>query len=188
MSTKPTKNKASKKRNKRDKLAEKARWTFANGTTRGITDTANAYRTDLHLTEQEEQILTLIGAYLYRLRLQDWKECKKNAGTGLTDRQKSISKACGARYAYAICQLNNQQYQLQKRNIVAEIKILEKEQKIFDEREEKPQNGSKIILISLPMTGRSQRRRTTTHWVIVISTDATGTRNASRGYGTAGTM
>ena len=137
MSTKPTKKKASKKRNKRDKLAEKARWTFANGTTRGITDTANAYRTDLHLTEQEEQTLTLIGEYLYRLRLQDWKECKKNAGTGLTDRQKSISKACGARYAYAICQLNNQQYQLQKRNIVAEIKILEKEQKIFDEREEK---------------------------------------------------
>ena len=139
MSTKPTKKKkkASKKRNKRDRLAERASWTFANGTTRGITATANAYRTDLHLTEQEEQALTLIGEYLYKLRLQDWKACKENRGSNLADRQKSISKACGARYAYAICQLNNQQYQLQKRNIADEIKFLEKEQKIFDEREEK---------------------------------------------------
>ena len=46
-------------------------------------------------------------------------------------------KECGDRYAYTICQLNNQQYQLQKRNVAAEIKLLEKEQKIFDEREEK---------------------------------------------------
>ena len=139
MSTKPTKQKkkAPKKRDKRDKLAEKASWTFTSGTTRGIAATANTYRTDLHLTEQEEQALTLIGEYLYKLRLQDWQACKENAGTGLTDRQKSISKACGARYAYAICQLNNQQYQLQKRNIADEIKFLEKEQKIFDEREEK---------------------------------------------------
>lgn len=139
MSTKPMKQKkkAPKKRNKRDKLAEKASWTFANGTTRGITDTINAYRTNLHLTEQEEQVLTLIGEYLYKLRLQDWQECKKNAGTSLTDREKAISKACGIRYAYTICQLNNQQYQLQKRNIAAEIKLLEKEQKIFNEREEK---------------------------------------------------
>ena len=138
MSTKPTKQKkASKKRNKRDKLAEKASWTFANGTTRGIPATANAYRTDLYLTAQEEEVLTLIGEYLYKLRLQDWQECKKHKGTGITDRKKAISKACGTRYAYAICQLNNQQYQQQKRNIVAEIKLLEKEQKIFDEREEK---------------------------------------------------
>ena len=139
MSTKPTKQKkkASKKRNKRDKLAEKASWTFTNGTTRGIAATANAYRADLYLTEREEQALTLIGEYLYKLRLQDWQACKKHAGTGLTERKKAISKACGVRYAYAICQLNNQQYQLQKRNITAEIKLLEKEQKIFDEREEK---------------------------------------------------
>ena len=139
MSTKPTKQKkkAPKKRNKRDKLSEKASWTFANGTTRGITDTANAYRTDLHLTEQEERVITLIGEYLYKLRLQDWKACKENKGTDLTGRQKAISKACGARYAYAICQLNNQQYQLQKRSIAAEIKLLEKEQKTFDEREQK---------------------------------------------------
>ena len=138
MSTKPTKQKkASKKRNKRDKLTEKASWTFASGTTRGITDTANAYRTDLHLTEPEEHTLTLIGEYLYKLRLQDWQACKENAGTGLAERKKAINKACGERYAYAICQLNNQQYQLQKRNIADEIKLLEKEQKIFDEREEK---------------------------------------------------
>lgn len=137
MSTKPMKKKASKKRNKRDKLVEKASWTFASGITRGIAATANAYRTNLHLTEQEERILTLIGGYLYRLRLQDWKECKKNAGSNLADRKKAISKACGERYAYAICQLNNQQYQLQKRNIADEIKLLEKEQKTFDEREEK---------------------------------------------------
>ena len=139
MSTKPTKQKkkASKKRNKRDKLAEKASWTFSNGTTRGITATANAYRTDLHLIEQEEQALTLIGEYLYRLRLQDWQVCKENKGAGLTDREKAIGKACGSRYAYTICQLNNQQYQLQKRNIADEIKLLEKEQKTFDEREEK---------------------------------------------------
>lgn len=139
MSTKPTKQKkkASKKRNKRDRLAEKASWTFANGTTRGITATANAYRTNLHLTEREEQALTLIGEYLYKLRLQDWKACKKHAGSNLADRQKSISKTCGVRYAYAICQLNNQQYQLQKRNIADEIKFLEKEQKTFAEREEK---------------------------------------------------
>lgn len=139
MSMKPTKQKKKvpKKRNKRDRLAEKASWTFTNGTTRGITATANAYRTSLHLTEQEEEILTLIGEYLYRLRLQDWRECKKNAGSNLADRKKAISKACGERYAYAICQMNNQQYQLQKRNIAAEIKLLEKEQKIFDEREEK---------------------------------------------------
>ena len=139
MSTKPTKQKKkeSKKRNKRDKLAEKASWTFANGTTRGITATANAYRTDLHLTEQEERVITLIGEYLYKLRLQDWQECKKHAGTNLADRKKSINKECGERYAYAICQLNNQQYQLQKRNIAAEIKFLEKEQKILDEREQK---------------------------------------------------
>lgn len=139
MSTKPTKQKkkASKKRNKRDKLAEKASWTFTNGTTRGITATANSYRTDLHLAEQEERVITLIGEYLYKLRLQDWKACKENKGTGLTKRKKAINKACGDRYAYAICQLNNQQYQLQKRNISDEIKLLEKEQKIFDEREEK---------------------------------------------------
>lgn len=137
MSTKPTKKKPSKKRNKRDKLSEKASWTFANGTTRGITDTANAYRTDLHLTEQEERVITLIGEYLYGLRLQDWQACKKHAGTGLADRKKVISKACGDRYAYAICQLNNQQYQLQKQNIAAEIKFLEKEQQILDEREKK---------------------------------------------------
>ena len=139
MSTKPMKQKkkASKKRNKRDKLAEKASWTFANGTTRGIPATANAYRTDLHLTEQEERVITLIGEYLYKLRLQDWKACKENKGTGLADRKKAINKACGDRYAYAICQLNNQQYQLQKRNIADEIKFLEKEQKTFDEREEK---------------------------------------------------
>lgn len=139
MSTKPTKQKkkASKKRNKRDKLAEKASWTFTNGTTRGITATANSYRTDLHLAEQEERVITLIGEYLYKLRLQDWKACKENKGTGLTKRKKAINKACGDRYAYAICKLNNQQYQLQKRNISDEIKLLEKEQKIFDEREEK---------------------------------------------------
>ena len=139
MSTKPMKHKkkASKKRNKRDKLAEKASWTFASGTTRGITATANTYRANLRLTEREEQAITLIGEYLYKLRLQDWQACKENAGTGLTGRQKSISKACGARYAYAICQLNNQQYQLQKRNITAEIKLLEKEQKTLDEREQK---------------------------------------------------
>ena len=139
MSTKPTKQKkkAPKKRNKRDRLAEKASWTFASSTTRGIATTANAYRTDLHLTEQEEQVLTLIGEYLYGLRLQDWKACKENEGSNLADRKKAINKACGDRYAYAICQLNNQQYQLQKRNIAAEIKFLEKEQKIFDEREEK---------------------------------------------------
>ena len=139
MSTKPTKQKkkAQKKRNKRDKLAEKASWTFTNGTTRGITDTANAYRADLHLTEQEERAITLIGEYLYKLRLQDWQTCKENKGTGLTDRKKAISKACGVRYAYAICQLNNQQYQLQKRNIADEIKLLEKEQKTLNEREEK---------------------------------------------------
>ena len=139
MSMKPTKQKKKvpKKRNKRDKLAEKASWTFTSGTARGITATANAYRTSLHLTEQEEEILTLIGEYLYRLRLQDWRECKKNAGSNLADRKKAISKACGERYAYAICQLNNQQYQLQKRNISDEIKFLEKEQKIFNEREEK---------------------------------------------------
>lgn len=139
MSTKPTKQKkkASKKRNKRDRLAEKASWTFTNGTTRGIATTANAYRTDLHLTEQEEQVITLIGEYLYKLRLQDWQACKKNAGSNLADRKKAINKACGDRYAYAICQLNNQQYQLQKRNIADEIKLIEKEQKIFDEREEK---------------------------------------------------
>lgn len=139
MSTKPTKQKkkASKKRNKRDNLAEKASWTFANGTTRGVPAAANSYRTDLHLNEREERVITLIGEYLYRLRLQDWKVCKENKGTGLTDRKKAISKACGARYAYAICQLNNQQYQLQKRNIAEEIKLLEKEQKIFDEREQK---------------------------------------------------
>ena len=79
MSTKPTKQKtkASKKRNKRDRLAEKASWTFANGTARGIATMANTYRTDLHLTEQEERVITLIGEYLYKLRLQDWKECKK---------------------------------------------------------------------------------------------------------------
>lgn len=138
MSTKPAKKKkASKKRNKRDKLAEKASWTFASGTTRGITTTANAYRTDLRLTEQEKEVITLIGEYLYRLRLQDWKQCKKHKGTGITGRKKAISKACGTRYAYAICQLNNQQYQSQKRNIAAEIKLIEKEQKIFDKREEK---------------------------------------------------
>lgn len=139
MSTKPMKQKkkASKKRNKRDKLAEKASWTFAHSTTRGITATANAYRSDLHLTEQEECVIVLIGEYLYKLRLQDWQVCKENKGTGLTDRKKAISNECGDRYAYAICQLNNQQYQLQKRNIAAEIKLLEKEQKIFDEREEK---------------------------------------------------
>lgn len=139
MSTKPTKQKKKvpKKRNKRDKLAEKASWTFASGTTRGIADTANAYRTDLRLTEQEERVITLIGEYLYGLRLQDWKACKKHKGTGLTERKKALNKECGDRYAYAICQLNNQQYQLQKRNIAAEIKFLEKEQKIFDEREEK---------------------------------------------------
>ena len=139
MSMKPTKQKkkASKKRNKRDKLAEKASWTFANGTTRGITATANAYRADLHLTEKEEQALTLIGEYLYKLRLQDWQACKKNEGTGFTDRKKAINKGCGDRYAYTICQLNNQQYQLQKRNIADEIKLLEKEQKTFDEREQK---------------------------------------------------
>ena len=139
ISTKPTKQKknASKKRNKRDELAEKASWTFANGTARGITATANAYRTDLHLTEQEERTITLIGEYLYRLRLQDWKECKKHKGTGIADRKKAISKACGDRYAYAICQMNNQQYQLQKRNIADEIKLLEKEQKTLDKREEK---------------------------------------------------
>lgn len=138
MSTKPTKQKKTpKKRNKRDKLAEKASWTFANGTTRGITDTANAYRTDLSLTEQEERVITLIGEYLYKLRLQDWKACKENKGTGLTERKKVLNKECGDRYAYTICQLNNQQYQLQKRNIAAEIKILEKEQKTLDEREQK---------------------------------------------------
>lgn len=138
MSTKPTKQKKTpKKRNKRDKLAEKASWTFANGTIRGITDTANAYRTDLHLTEQEERVITLIGEYLCKLRLQDWKACKENKGTGLTERKKVLNKECGDRYAYTICQLNNQQYQLQKRNIAAEIKLLEKEQEIFDEREEK---------------------------------------------------
>ena len=136
MSTKPTKQKKTpKKRNKRDKLAEKSSWTFANGTTRGITDTANAYRTDLSLTEQEERVITLIGEYLYKLRLQDWKACKENKGTGLTERKKVLNKECGDRYAYTICQLNNQQYQLQKRNIAAEIKILEKEQKTLDERE-----------------------------------------------------
>ena len=139
MSTKPTKQKkkASKKRNNRDKLAEKASWTFANGTARGVTAATNAYRTDLHLNEREERVITLIGEYLYKLRLQDWKECKGNEGSNLADRKKAISKACGERYAYAICQLNNQQYQLQKRNIADEIKFLEKEQKIFDEREEK---------------------------------------------------
>lgn len=139
MSTKPTKKKkkASKKRNKRDKLAEKASWTFANGTARGVTAATNAYRTDLHLNEREERVITLIGEYLYKLRLQDWQECKENEGSNLAERKKAISKACGERYAYAICQMNNQQYQLQKRNIAAEIKILEKEQKIFDEREEK---------------------------------------------------
>lgn len=139
MSTKPTKQKkkAPKKRNKRDKLSEKASWTFANGTTRGIADTVNTYRTDLHLTEQEERVITLIGEYLYKLRLQDWQVCKENKSTDLTGRQKAISKACGARYAYAICQLNNQQYQLQKRSIADEIKFLEKEQKAFDEREQK---------------------------------------------------
>lgn len=139
MSTKPTKqkNKVPKKRNKRDKLSEKASWTFANGTTRGITDTASAYRADLHLTEQEECAITLIGEYLYGLRLQDWQTCKENKGTDITGRQKAISKACNARYAYAICQMNNQQYQLQKRNIADEIRLLEKEQKTFDKREEK---------------------------------------------------
>ena len=139
MSMKPTKQKkkAPKKRDKRDKLAEKSGWTFANGTTRGITATANAYRTDLYLTGQEEQVITLIGEYLYKLRLQDWKACKENKGTHLTDRERAISKACGSRYAYTICQLNNQQYQLQKRNVAAEIKLIEKEQKTFDEREEK---------------------------------------------------
>lgn len=139
MSTKPTKQKKKtlRRRNKRDKLAEKASWTFANSTTRGIADTANAYRTSLYLTEQEERVITLIGEYLYKLRLQDWQACKENAGSNLADRKKAISKACGERYAYAICQMNNQQYQLQKRNIAAEIKFLEKEQKIFDEREEK---------------------------------------------------
>ena len=139
MSTKPTKQKkkAPKKRNKRDRLAEKASWTFSSGTTRGITATANAYRTSLHLNEREERAITLIGEYLYWLRLQDWKECKENKGSNLANRKKAISKACGERYAYAICQLNNQQYQLQKRNIADEIKLLEKEQKIFDEREEK---------------------------------------------------
>ena len=139
MSTKPTKQKkkVSKRRNKRDKLAEKASWTFSNSTTRGIPDTANAYRTSLHLTEQEERVITLIGKYLYKLRLQDWQACKENAGSNLADRKKAISKACGERYAYAICQLNNQQYQLQKRNIADEIKLLEKEQKTLDEREEK---------------------------------------------------
>lgn len=131
------KKKASKKRNKRDKLAEKASWTFTNGTTRGITATANAYRTDLHLTEQEERVITLIGEYLYGLRLKDWKACKDNKGTGLTSRKKALNKECGDRYAYTICQLNNQQYQLQKRNIADEIKFLEKEQKTFDKREEK---------------------------------------------------
>ena len=138
MSTKPTKQKkTSKKRNKRDRLAEKASWTFTNETTRGITDTTNAYRADLHLNEREEQVLTLIGEYLYKLRLQDWQACKENAGSNLADRKKAINKVCGDRYAYTICQLNNQQYQLQKRNIAAEIKLLEKEQKALDEREEK---------------------------------------------------
>lgn len=161
MSTKPTKQKkkASKKRNKRDRLAEKASWTFTNGTTRGIATTANAYRTDLHLTEQEEQVITLIGEYLYKLRLQDWQACKKNAGSNLADRKKAINKVCGDRYAYAICQLNNQQYQLQKRNIADEIKLLEKEQKIFDEREEKSAEWLKTHPDKLTDDGKKPAKR-----------------------------
>ena len=97
----------------------------------------NAYRTDLILTDKEEQALTLIGEYLFKLRLQDWQECKAKKGKELTARKQTLNKLCGDRYAYTICQLNNQQYQLQKRNIAAEIKLLQKEQNTFDEREKK---------------------------------------------------
>lgn len=139
MSTKPTKQKKSqkkkKKRSKKDELVDKAAWTYANKTQRAVPSTTNAYRADLILTDKEEQVLTLIGSYLFDLRLKDWAKCKETAGKDLATRKKTISPYCGDRYAYAICQLNNQQYQLIKRNIKADIKLREKEQEIFDERE-----------------------------------------------------
>ena len=139
MSTKPTKQgkppKKKKQRSKRDELVDKASWTYANKTQRAVPSTTNAYRADLVLTDEEEQALTLIGSCLFDLRLKDWKECKKTEGKDIAARKKALSPYCGDRYAYAICQLNNQQYQLVKRNIKTDIKLRENEQKVFDERE-----------------------------------------------------
>ena len=124
---------------KRDKLdthllSDKAQFTYAKRTKHAVSSDASTYRTVITATTQESEAIGIIGAYLFHFKLIDW-------GTILDDltmkeRKARLTPSIGARYAYSILVQNNAQYDLQKRNIKANIELLKSEIKELEKRQQ----------------------------------------------------
>lgn len=115
-------------------LIKQAHYTYTGRVTRGIPSDVKTYVSEqLDVTEQEDKALSIIGACLFAYRLTDWKT-RKTDSESLANRKKTINKTIGDRYAYAIVKANDDQYDLQKRNIKAEITRIEAEIKTLVNR------------------------------------------------------
>ena len=115
-------------------LTDKAKFTYSHRTKHAVTSGTSTYRTDIATTTSESEALAIIGACLFKYKLRDWKTV--NSGITARERKAALMPALTARYAYGIIIKNNQQRDLQKRNIEAEIKRLNDEVSVLEQRKE----------------------------------------------------
>lgn len=115
-------------------LIKQAHYAYTGRITRGIPSDVKTYISEpLNITQQENNALAIIGACLHSYQMRDWETCKTGTET-LATRKKTINPTIGDRYAYAIVQANDAQYDLQKRNVKDEITRIEAEIKVLDKR------------------------------------------------------
>ena len=115
-------------------LTDKAQFTYSNKTKHAVASGTSTYRTNIATTTNESNALAIIGACLFKYKLSDW--ATMNSGLTAKERKTALMPALTARYAYGIIIKNNQQRDLQKRNIEAEIKRLSDEISILEQRKE----------------------------------------------------
>ena len=118
--------------NRNSKYYKQSRWTYPYSKERAVASDSSSYKTDLSTSTEEDAVLELIGYYLFGFLLSDWKDCK--AGVSAAERKAKMRPFIGDRYAYAIVRRNNDQLALQKRNIEADRKLKEAENKAFEKR------------------------------------------------------